>query len=877
MKFVLMTFVVLCLSAGSVLAADVVLLNEGKSDYQIVLPDKLPTPALTECLNQTARLVQTAFQANGAEVSVVAESQRAADKPALFLGNTEFARQQGVDPTKLRDWSYVLRAVGPNLIIAGNDAAARGETDDRRRPNWDRVGTAKAAVDFARQFLGVRFLYPEIPPYTPVSGAAKIDLRNSPAIEFLPLKTISVPGDLNVAKTPLLRQNTSHPAGGGFYDLAHNRFPRVDEVFGGHTWERAVPAELFETHPEYFALINGARLKPEGANAQYCLSNADVQERIYRDLASWLERGYASVDLGQPDGFRECQCENCEKLYGTGKDWSEKIWIFNRDVAERLEKSHPGRQVTMMSYILTAPPPRTFQAFPANTCIMLTGTNEEDIAPWRGIDVPRGFTGYIYNWCPNLATRYTPMRTPGYVESQVKRLAANKVQAIYRDGPGQLFGLEGPVYYVMGRMFDDPEQNAAKDLLPEFCDAAFVNKSTAFYMRSFYNQLYHAITLYSDHIGTRCDAWTYQPIEGRSRKTVNDPFQLIAFLYPPSLLAALDADLTYAEQLAPSAKVKTRLALVRTEFEYLRHFARVVHLHQAWQLVPDASSRDRLLDAIDARNAFIGTLFNERGHAVTSGNWSHVLFPFNGHDAKHLRLAYDGYQEPYSHTCFNWDTAAMRTAPTPGKKRLSVARATAPVTLDAAQWQQATAHELTLALPLHTLPRKTTLRLLYDATNLYVHAESELEPDSPTEFPKWNRDRPLGGQESLELYLQPQAAQEVYYRLAVGANAESKYDAVSGFITDPLDPRYGKDDPAWNGDWQAESRIDAKPRRWQCLVTIPFKVLAAEPPTRGITWRANFARNHHLPRERIDRSIWSTTINSASLNDRSTFGVIEFE
>jgi len=326
------------------------------------------------------------------------------------------------------------------VILAGHDQASKAKVENARRPNWDRVGTTKAAVDFAREFLGVRFLYPDLPGYTPVSGAAKIDLMASPAIEFLPMKTIIVPDTLNVTKTPLLRVNSAHPAGGSFYDLAHNRFPRVDEQFGGHTWERAVPAELFAEHPEYFAMISGSRLKPEG-NGQYCLSNADVQERIYRDLVSHLERGFDSVDLGQPDGFRECQCEKCDALYGTGKDWSEKIWIFNREVAERVEKSHPGGQVTMMSYILTAQPPKTFSKFPANTSIMLTGTNEGDIAPWRGIEVPRGFTGYVYNWCPNLGTRYTPMRTPGYIELQVQRLAAARIQSLYRDGPGQLFGL----------------------------------------------------------------------------------------------------------------------------------------------------------------------------------------------------------------------------------------------------------------------------------------------------------------------------------------------------------------------------------------------------------------------------------------------------
>ncbi|MCB1088151.1 MAG: DUF4838 domain-containing protein, partial [Verrucomicrobiae bacterium] len=810
-----------------------------------------------------------AFLANGAEVPVVGEKVRNAARPAIFLGDTRFAREHGIDPATFRDWSYVQRSVGRDLILVGHDHPGRGETTNARRPNWDRVGTAKAAVDFAREYLGVRFLYPDVPAYNPVAAAAKIDLLASPAIEFLPLQTVTVPGDLDVRKTPLLRLNTAHPAGGGFYDLAHNRFPRVDEVFGGHTWERAVPPEIYwDKHPEFFALISGTRLKPDGGNAQYCLSNPEVRELIYRDLASWLDRGYTAVDLGQPDGFRECQCEECFKLYGTGQDWSEKIWIFNREVAERLEKSHPGKDVTMMSYILTAKPPRTFAKFPSNTCVMLTGTNEEDMAPWRDIEVPRGFTGYLYNWCPNLGTRYTPMRTPGFVETQVKRLAANRIQSLYRDGPGQLFGLEGPVYYVMGRMFDDPDKNAAKELLPEFCEAAFGNKSAAFYMRSFYDQLYHAIALYSDHIGTRCDVWTYQPLpgEGRPRKTVQDPFQLIAFLYPPNLLASLDADLSLAERQATGAKARTRLALVRREFEYLRHFAKVVHLYQAWQMVPDEASRNRLLDAIDARNGFIHTLYDQPPNRVGSGDWAYVLFPFPGHDANHLRLAHDGYQEPYANTCFNWDTEAMRKAPAPGKKRLTVARAKGPVTLDSPEWSEAESQDLTLLPPLRALPRSTSVRLLRDGENLYFLAECKLESDHPAEFPVHPRDRALSGEEALDLYLAPQPGREIFYRFAVGANAASRYDAVAGLIADAMDPRHGKDDSTWNGEWRAETKIDAKSHRWQAQVTIPFATLGAEPPPSGMVWRANFARYHRLPRGQVDQSLWSTSLQNANMD-----------
>jgi hypothetical protein len=290
---------------------------------------------------------------------------------------------------------------------------------------------------------------------------------------------------------------------------------------------------------------------------------------------------------------------------------------------------------------------------------MLTGTNESDIEPWRACDVPGGFTGYVYNWCPNLGTRYTPMRTPRFVVAQVKRLVRNRIGSIYRDGPGSLYGLEGPVYYVMGRMFDDPPSNRAADLVQEFCGAAFGEAAGP--MRRFYDRLYHGIELYSEHLGTRCPAWSYTDIYGRGRKYLADPFRLLGFLYPPDLLEALEQDLARAEKAAAGEKAGARLRLVRREFDYLRGLARVVHLYHAYRAETDGSSRDRLLDAIDARNAEIAGYYDARGRPKPQGDgWAFVLFPPPGHDAAHLRLAHDRYQEPFKNTCLNWDTEAVR-------------------------------------------------------------------------------------------------------------------------------------------------------------------------------------------------------------------------
>ena len=148
-----------------VAAEELVLASDGKSEYRIVIPDAetADSPAIDESLQQTARLLGVAFEASGIEVTVEREreSEHAGGTPGIFLGNTAYARNQGVDVTSFDGWQYVQRAVGKNLILAGHDHASpdTGEVNPRR-PKWERVGTAKAVVDFLREHVGTRFLYP---------------------------------------------------------------------------------------------------------------------------------------------------------------------------------------------------------------------------------------------------------------------------------------------------------------------------------------------------------------------------------------------------------------------------------------------------------------------------------------------------------------------------------------------------------------------------------------------------------------------------------------------------------------------------------------------------------------------------------------------
>ena len=669
-----LALLLILLLTAPALAAEVILAHEGKSAYQIVIPDGPPAvpgavlSSIPGGIIQVARLIQAAFKSNHAILPIVHEHDRDPAKPAIFLGDTAFARANGFDPKLLKSWGYQLKVVGNDVMIAGKDTLAPnfGKAMPTGSQYWDRLGTAKGAADFLRQYVGTRFLFPDLAPRTPIFSPGNIDWLTSPGIEFLRVTTVTLPSDLDIRQSPTIEFNTSYPPSSAFYDIANNRYPPVDMAVGGHTYPRAIPAEKYAAkHPEYFVLVNGERATDV---PHYCISNQAVQDLIFQDMLDSADRGNQTVDLGQGDGFRACGCKECANLYDTGNDWSEKLWLFHKKLAERFLEARPGKFVAMLSYSTTETLPKTFKKFPANTRVVLCGSNEEDFAKWNGYEVPGGFMVSVYNWTPNLGTRYTPMRTPRYVEAQAKRFAKYHVQSIHRDGTGMLFGLEGPVYYTMGRMYDNPEKLQAKDLVPEFCNAAFGVSAPP--MLRFYDQLYHSIELYSGFLGTRSPAWAYISIDGQGRKYATDPFAMMPFLYPVPLLASLDRELTLAEKTADTDKIKIRLALVRKEFEYVRALVRVMHLFNAYQIQPDRPSRDRVLDAIDARNAMIDGYYESKPRPTTgpATDWPFPIFPPPGHTPRHLRLSVDGYQEPYARTPINWNTTTMRDAPLPGEK-----------------------------------------------------------------------------------------------------------------------------------------------------------------------------------------------------------------
>ena len=86
-KIILLLF----LAAATVLsAADLVIAEKGRSDYQIVVPESTGNQRLDHFVTLGGKFLQTAIRkSTGAEVPLVTESKRLPGRPAIIVGNTK--------------------------------------------------------------------------------------------------------------------------------------------------------------------------------------------------------------------------------------------------------------------------------------------------------------------------------------------------------------------------------------------------------------------------------------------------------------------------------------------------------------------------------------------------------------------------------------------------------------------------------------------------------------------------------------------------------------------------------------------------------------------------------------------------------------------
>ena len=123
-----------------------------------------------------------------------------------------------------------------------------------------------------------------------------------------------------------------------------------------HSFACMIPdAEFYDTHPEYFAVVGGKRIR-HADGGQLCLSNAGLRRTYIERLAAYAEKypGVSIVGIPSNDGFGWCECEDCLRMDGElgcqPGDVSGRVWAFSIEVANALKERLPGRLIGQYVY-----------------------------------------------------------------------------------------------------------------------------------------------------------------------------------------------------------------------------------------------------------------------------------------------------------------------------------------------------------------------------------------------------------------------------------------------------------------------------------------------------------------------------------------------
>lgn len=125
-----------------------------------------------------------------------------------------------------------------------------------------------------------------------------------------------------------------------------------------HSFRDLVPADkYFETHPEYFAEIDGKRVP----NRQICLTNPDVFEISRKKLMEWIRDNpectvFSAAQNDDRGGF--CTCPSCRALSEKEGSQSGPIIHFVNALADSIREDHPNILLHTFAYLYSVPAPR---------------------------------------------------------------------------------------------------------------------------------------------------------------------------------------------------------------------------------------------------------------------------------------------------------------------------------------------------------------------------------------------------------------------------------------------------------------------------------------------------------------------------------------
>lgn len=283
-----------------------------------------------------------------------------------------------------------------------------------------------------------------------------------------------------------------------------------------HTFYQLVPPEeYFETHPEYYAEIDGVRTCKH-LYSQLCMSNPEVVRIAIAKVKEWLRADPTAriVSVSQNDSFvigSYCTCEECRKINEEEGSPAGALLRFTNAVADGIKDEFPDVAVDMLAYQYSCTPPK--KTVPRDNVIVryCTGAcypHPIDECP-NNASVKSCLTNwneicnrlYVWDYTTNFAQYLCPIANFYSLQPNMKFFRDHGVkgvfeQGMYQNGESGEFGELRS--YVLAKLMWNPDEDL-EALIDNFM-AAYYGPG-ARYVREYFDLLHKRVLDCGVHFG----------------------------------------------------------------------------------------------------------------------------------------------------------------------------------------------------------------------------------------------------------------------------------------------------------------------------------------------------------------------------------------
>jgi hypothetical protein len=431
----------------------VVLADEGKSPYRIIIPvDAIPSE----------RYAAEEFQKYFERISSVKLPISTDDLPMtsheIMLGDNKHLYSLGlrVDLNKLGPEGFLLKTLNNHLAVVGG------------RPR----GTLYGVYTLLEEKLGVRWFTPEVE-----------HVPNMTRVEIPPLDEIQKP-DLEYREvfwTEMLRNAdfaARHRLNGHHYRLTEKHGGRAAVFYPFvHSLNELIPCEICEQHPEFWPMVNGKRVS---GYVQRCLSNPELVKTAVERVKKWVEEhpDATIIDVSQNDTGYWCQCPDCKAFDEAEGSPAASLLRFVNIIAESVEKDYPGIRVETLAYQYSRKPPKNLRprrnviirlcsieccfSHPLENCPSEENKSfRRDIEAWQ----PVSPLLYVWDYTTNFAHYLQPFPNLEVLQQNVKFFVKHGVKGLFEQGnysPGGNGEMAPLRAYLLAKLLWNPDTDLKK-------------------------------------------------------------------------------------------------------------------------------------------------------------------------------------------------------------------------------------------------------------------------------------------------------------------------------------------------------------------------------------------------------------------------------